>query len=68
MSSPVQDLDGDGLAEDINSNGRLDFADIVALFVHLDSDEVQNNAAVFDFGGNGTVDMADVVALFALAT
>ena len=36
MTSPVQDLDGDGLAEDINGNGRLDFADLVVLFDNLD--------------------------------
>ena len=64
MSSPAQDLDGDGLAEDTNGNGRLDFADIVALFSHLSSPEVQNNQSYFDFNGSGGVDMADVVELF----
>ena len=64
MSAPAQDLDGDGLAEDTNGNGRLDFADVVALFNHLDSSAVQDNETVFDFDGNGSVDSSDVVALF----
>ena len=60
----VRDLDGDGKAEDLNGNGRIDFADVVALFEHLDSPEVQDNQQYFDFDGNGTVNTADVVMLF----
>ena len=68
MTSPAQDLDGDGRAEDTNGNGRLDFADVVILFEHLDSAEVQDHQADFDFNGNGSVDMDDIVQLFALVT
>ena len=64
MGSAVQDIDGDGKTEDINGNGRLDFADLVALFEHLDSSAVQDNPEYFDFNGNGEVDMADVLELF----
>ena len=64
MNSPAQDLDGDGHAEDVNGNGRLDFADIVALFEHMDSPQVQNNQSAFDFNDNGRMDMADIIALF----
>ena len=64
MTSQAKDLDGDGLAEDTNGNGLYDFADIVALFQHLNSPQVQNNQAAFDFDGSGTVDMADVQTLF----
>ena len=64
MKSPAQDLDGDGHAEDVNGNGRLDFADIVALFEHMDSPQVQNNQSAFDFNDNGRMDMADIIALF----
>ena len=66
MSAPAQDLDGDGTAEDMNSNSRLDFADIVALFDHMNSPEVQSDIAAFDFNGNGLVDMADLQTLFDL--
>ena len=65
MTSPAQDLDGDGRAEDVNGNGTLDFADIVTLFEHMASVEVQGNQADFDFNGNGFVDMNDIVQLFA---
>jgi PKD repeat protein len=64
MSAPARDLDGDGTAEDLNGNSRLDFADIVALFEHMNSPEVQSDIAAFDFNGNGLVDMADVQTLF----
>ena len=58
------DLDGDGTAEDLNGNGRLDFDDVVTLFEYFNSPTVQDNQAVFDYNGNGRVDMDDVIALF----
>lgn len=64
MNAPARDLDGDGHAEDVNGNGKLDFADILTLFTHMNSPEVQNNAADFDYNSNGLVDMADIIALF----
>ncbi|MFQ5874597.1 MAG: PKD domain-containing protein, partial [Dehalococcoidia bacterium] len=64
MSSPAQDLDGDGRAEDINGNGRLDFDDVVEFFKHMDSPAVQDNPGDFDFNGNDVVDMDDIVELF----
>ena len=64
MNSPVQDIDGDGKTEDINGNGRLDFADLVVLFDHLLSPEVQDNWQYFDFKESGDVDSADVLELF----
>ena len=66
MSAPAQDLDGDGTAEDLNGNSRFDFADIVALFDHMDSPEAQGDVAAFDFNGNGLLDMADLQTLFDL--
>ena len=64
MDGPAQDLDGDGTAEDVNGNGLLDFADILNMFLLLDSPEVQENQLDFDFNANGAVDMADVVTIF----
>ena len=68
MTSPARDLDGDGRAEDTNGNGRLDFADVVTLFEHLASAEVQGNHADFDFNNSGFVDMDDIFQLFAKVT
>ena len=64
MDGPAQDLDGDGTAEDVNGNGLLDFADVLNLFLLLDSPEVQENKPDFDFNANGAADMADVVSIF----
>lgn len=66
VEAPAQDLDSDGLCEDVNGNGRLDFADVRDFFRHLDSPEVQGNPQAFDFSGNGRVDMTDVKALFRM--
>lgn len=64
MSAASNDLDGDGLTEDINGNGRLDFSDIVALFEYLDSPDIQTHPEFYDFNRNGVIDMADVISLF----
>ena len=49
---------------DLNGNGLLDFADVLSMFLHLDSPEVQENFPDFDFNANGAADMADVVLIF----
>ena len=64
FAAQSQDLTADGLCEDINGNGRLDFSDIVRLFENLNTPEVQDNWMVFDFNSNGRVDMDDVIVLF----
>lgn len=66
MNAPAQDLDGDGLAEDINGNGRLDFADVTVLYDSIDSPAVQDNWSAFDFDGDGLVNMGDVTELFGM--
>ena len=66
MNGPVADLDCDGLMEDINANGRLDFADLVALFENFGEAIVTDNWQLFDFNGSGDSDMGDVLALFQL--
>ena len=63
----INDLDGDGLYEDLNGNGRLDFDDVTTLFENID---ILGGhplvASCFDFNRNGRLDFADVVALFNL--
>lgn len=61
---PVQDLNGDGLAEDMNSNGLTDFADVVDFFWAFGDVEVTGNIHVFDFNGNALLDFDDIVTLF----
>ncbi|MCD4844611.1 MAG: right-handed parallel beta-helix repeat-containing protein [Methanosarcinales archaeon] len=58
------DPDFDGLYEDINGNGVIDFNDIVIFFTCLDW--VSNNEPIkcFDFNENDRIDFDDVVKLF----
>ncbi|WP_339104812.1 alkaline phosphatase PhoX [Haloterrigena salinisoli] len=58
------DLDGDGLFEDVNGNGRLDYEDVTLLFENLEDESVRLNEAAFDFNENGRIDYDDVVALY----
>ncbi len=58
------DPDGDGRYEDVNGNGRMDYADIELLFENLDSDAVQLNKEAYDFNDNGRIDYDDVVELY----
>jgi PKD repeat protein len=65
---PAQDLDGDGLYEDVTGDGQLQINDVQALFYYRDSDAVQNNAQLFNFDGQepASIDVSDVQALFVL--
>lgn len=64
----AQDLDRDGRCEDINGNGRKDFADVTGLFDDLTTPSAQEAVSALDFNGNRRLDFADVVALFRLVT
>ncbi len=66
LVNPAQDLNGDGLAEDIDGNGRLDFDDVVKLFKNVNSQVVTGNYSDFDFNHNGFMDMDDIVQLFMI--
>ena len=57
------DPDADGLYEDVNGNGRLDYDDVVTLFDEFESDSVQLNGSAYDFNRNGTLDYDDIVTL-----
>ena len=63
---PPQDLDGDGLYEDIRGTGDPSVADVQALFENLHSPRVQENAEAFNFSGTtpDRVTVFDVQALF----
>jgi hypothetical protein len=58
------DPDDDGDYEDLNGNGRLDYADVELLFEQFDSDSVRLNEAAYDFNDNGELDYDDVVDLY----
>jgi hypothetical protein len=58
------DTDGDGVYEDINGNGRTDFADVVLFFDWMDWIAANGPAVAFDQNGNNRIDFDDVVRLF----
>ncbi len=58
------DTDADGLYDDVNGNGRSDFADVVLYFNQMTWIAANEPVAAFDFNANGRIDFADVVWLF----
>ncbi len=65
--APPQDLDKDGLYEDINADGKLSLEDAALLGFHIDKPAVQENARAFDFDNDGDADFDDVVTLKKMA-
>lgn len=63
---PPQDLDGDGLYEDIRGDNYLSVLDVQTLFSNIDSDVVQDHSEYFNFSGSDSseVTIFDVQALF----
>jgi PKD repeat protein len=61
---PPTDPDHDGIYEDLNGNGRLDFADVVLYFNQMTWIAANEPITAFDLNGNGRIDFADIVALF----
>ncbi len=66
-SNPPNDLDGDGLYEDITGDGSFGEDDAQALYDNLNSGAIQDNAESFDFNGDGKVDVTDVQKLYDMA-
>jgi len=58
------DPDGTGGCEDVNGNGRPDFADVVLLFNQMPWIAEFAPISAFDYNDNGRIDFADVVTLF----
>ena len=58
------DRDGDGRYEDVNGNGRADFADVVLYFNQMTWIAENEPLAAFDFNANTRIDFADVTWLF----
>ena len=54
----------DGKYDDVNGNGRGDFADIVLFFNQMTWIAANEPLVAFDYNGNGRIDFADIVWLF----
>lgn len=59
-----QDVDGDGIYEDLDGNAAFDSDDVVTHFRQIDSDAIQHSADAYDANGNGNADFDDIVTLF----
>jgi PKD repeat protein len=62
-NSPA-DTDGDGLFEDLNANGRLDFNDVQLFFRQMDWIALHEPTSSFDFNHNTRIDFNDIQLLF----
>lgn len=65
--APPQDLDKDGLYEDVNADSKLTLEDAALLGFNFEKPAVQENARAFDFDNDGDVDFDDVVTLKKMA-
>jgi hypothetical protein len=64
-SAPAQDLDGDGLREDVNGDGEFTLGDAQLLFEARDDPLVTEYGHLFDFDGDEAgVTLSDIQALF----
>jgi PKD repeat protein len=68
QEDPPQDLDNDGLYEDVSGDGAFTIADVQVFFQHRDATVVQNHPEAFNFAGDEPADVSigDVQALFQL--
>lgn len=58
------DLDGDGLYEDVNGDGKFNFNDVLYLQWHLTDPTFQKYKQYYDFHPDGRLDGGDVVFLY----
>jgi PKD repeat protein len=63
-TNPPTDPNHDGLYEDINGNGNLDFNDVVIYYDNIDWIEKNAPLASFDYNHNNLIDFNDVVKLY----
>ena len=63
QNSPT-DPDGDGVFEDLNGNGLIDFDDVVQFFQYFEWIETNYPAEIIDVNGNGYIDFDDIITLF----
>jgi YVTN family beta-propeller protein len=63
-SNPPTDPNHDGLFEDINGNGRMDFADVVTYYNNMAWITQKSLTAYYDYNDNGRIDFNDVVKLY----
>ncbi|MCM1987800.1 PQQ-binding-like beta-propeller repeat protein [Methanococcoides seepicolus] len=61
-----QDLDGDGLYEDLNGDDAFGFVDVEVFFSNKEWINANLPVECYDFNGNGRIDFDDIVYLFEM--
>jgi PKD repeat protein len=56
--------DTDGLCEDVNGNGRLDYGDLLTYFKYINWIPDNEPIALFDYNKNGRIDYGDLYLLY----
>ena len=64
QTSAPTDPDHDGLYEDLNGNGRIDYGDLQLYFTDMTWLGANEPLAFFDYNGNGRIDYGDIQTLF----
>ena len=64
QTNPPTDPDHDGLYEDLNGNGRIDYGDLQLYFTDMAWLAANEPLAFFDYNGNGRIDYGDIQTLF----
>lgn len=63
-TNPPTDPDYDGLFEDINGNGVLDFDDVVTYYANMDWIKENSFFTFYDYDKNSLIDFNDIVKLY----
>ena len=63
-TNPPTDPDHDGLYEDVNGNGQLDFDDVVVYYDNMEWIRQQGLTDYFNYDRAGSIDFNDVVTLY----
>jgi hypothetical protein len=63
-TNPATDPDADGIYEDFNGNGNLDFDDVNIFYSNMDWITASGYTAYFDFNGNTMIDFDDITVLY----
>ncbi|MBN1165969.1 MAG: hypothetical protein JXA44_02430 [Methanospirillaceae archaeon] len=54
----------DGIYEDINGNGRLDYQDLILFYNNIEWAKQNQPASFFDLNGNKAIEMQDIILLY----
>jgi subtilisin family serine protease len=66
-NASAQDLDNNGVYEDVNGDGEFTIVDVNAFFQNYKKTPIQENTDQFDFNSDGQVTIVDVNRLFQLS-